>query len=168
MYCFPRFTIRPEHAPKCFIPRSQVLTNGRVPPTPKDASPLPEVTGSTDHTLIQGIITKLETNSVTVLKANADGTYDDVKDDGSDAPADRFETIAFDYAVYALGAGLPPPSDVWGEQGKRAPGRGTKAGGMQWLADYGEEIKKAKSVLVVGGGALGIRGYLRLPRISPR
>lgn len=161
VYVFPRYAVVPKHTPKAFIPRTHVLKSGRVPPTPPGTSPLPEAPATPgQHELVQGIITKLERNSVTVLRANDKGLYDDVKDDGSDAPEDRFLTIPFDYAVYALGAGLPPPSDVWGEQGRQQkPGRGTKVGGMKWLAEYGEEIKKAKSVLVVGGGALGIREF---------
>lgn len=154
--------MKPQYAPRAFVPLTKVMENGRVAPVPDTAAPLPDVTdrdaSSPNHEVLQGIILKLEKNSVTVLTPNEQGNYDDVKDDGSDAPADRIVTVPFSYALYALGAGLPAPSDVWGEDGrKQKPGRGQKAASVKWLSDYGEEIKKAKSVLVVGGGALGIR-----------
>lgn len=173
MYPFPRFTILPEHAPKSFIPLSKVLTNGRVTETqgnlkPEEltGSPLPPATpfdaatssSKSPHRLVRGIITDLTPSSVTFVTPNAEGSYDDISDSGADTPAERRETIQFDYCVYALGGTLSEPSDAWGDhQRNGAKGRGTKKGGIEFLARQGEVIKSAGSVLVVGGGALGIR-----------
>lgn len=118
--------------------------------------------------MLQGLIIGMTPHSVTLLLPNSEGTYDDVKDDGSDAPPERLRTVNFDYAVYALGSGMPAPCDVWGEVGrKQSPGRGTKAGTVEWLTNYGNEIKKAKRVLIVGGGALGIQYATDIKETSP-
>jgi apoptosis-inducing factor 2 len=86
-------------------------------------------------------------------------------------------TIEFDYLVYALGARLPDPINVWTENSTAFAGAdeqnerssqgqerqvevlvpGSKANGIAWLKRHQEVVKDASSVLVVGGGALGIR-----------
>ena len=125
----------------------------------RTGAPLPPVnTNPGPHRLVHAIITDLTPHAVTFVKANAEGNFDDVKDDGSDAPADRVETVDFDYCVYALGGALSAPSDVWGDIGrKQYPGRGTKPGGIEWLTRLNGVIAEAKDIIVVGGGALGIR-----------
>jgi hypothetical protein len=90
--------------------------------------------------------------------------------------------LCFDYAVYALGSRLPAPLDLWdctsasssastpssdgnadALNGKpailRAPYGGTKAEGIAWLKRKQRVVEEAASVLVVGGGALGIREH---------
>lgn len=71
-------------------------------------------------------------------------------------------TLKFDYAIYALGSKPPAPLNLWASGGDDesvmvAPYGGTKAEGIEWMKRNQERIKKAGSVLVVGGGALGIR-----------
>lgn len=165
VYVFPRFVVKPELAPKAYIPYKAVFepvvrdaddkknvkesgtTATTVPPTPPKTPPPPS-----QHTMLQGLVTRLERNSVTFVRPNAAGSYGE--NDAEEPPADRTETIAFDYAVYALGASLPAPVDVWGTGGLS---RGTKAGGMDWMEKTGGVFGKAERILVVGGGALGIR-----------
>lgn len=90
--------------------------------------------------------------------------------------------LPFDYAIYALGSRLPAPIDIWATPRGSAPTeraeaavladadaadgadatptptkRGTKAEGVEWLRRCQERVRAARSVLVVGGGALGIR-----------
>jgi hypothetical protein len=90
--------------------------------------------------------------------------------------------LAFDYAVYAVGSRLPEPLDLWRDSASGdAPGHfdanaingnakgkpailhapyaygGTKAKGIAWLKRKQRVVEEAASVLVVGGGALGIR-----------
>ena len=71
------------------------------------------------------------------------------------------ETIEFDYLVYALGASLPSPVDVWGEESSGLQLKGVPMGckkrGVGYMHQRAETMRRAKSVLVVGGGALGIR-----------
>lgn len=89
--------------------------------------------------------------------------------------------IPFAYAIYALGSHLPAPINLWAkesaaelqlegrhvkeqmseeekvEEEKTEEYHGTKAEGVAWLKRCQKRIEKAESVLVVGGGALGIR-----------
>lgn len=168
VYCFPRFSILPQHGPKALIPRSEVFTKGRINDPAKEPDTIPErVADAASHEMLQGLVIGMTPNSVSVLLP-AEGSYDDVKDDGSDAPPERIRRIEFDYAVYALGSGMPAPCDVWGEIGrKQLPGRGTKTGTIEWLANYGDEIKKAKRVIIVGGGALGIQYATDIKETTP-
>lgn len=66
-------------------------------------------------------------------------------------------TVAFDYAVYALGSQLPPPLDLWGSTANGVKYTGEKIEGCAWFKEKQKFIKPVSSVLVVGGGALGIR-----------
>lgn len=78
--------------------------------------------------------------------------------------------IQFDYAVYALGSHLPAPIDLWGPPPRVACAHstdesvkdygGTKSESISWLKRHQTAVKSAESVLVVGGGALGIRELL--------
>ena len=78
-------------------------------------------------------------------------------------PGDR--TLRFEFLVYALGSHLPSPINLWGpvadEDVEKADvldvSRGTKEGGIAWLKKFQKRVERASSVLVVGGGALGIR-----------
>jgi hypothetical protein len=78
-------------------------------------------------------------------------------------PSPSPDTIDFDYLVYALGASLPSPVDVWGEESSSLHLEGVPMGckrrGVGYMHQRAETMKRAKSVLVVGGGALGIREW---------
>ena len=72
--------------------------------------------------------------------------------------------LKFDYAIYALGSNPSAPLNLWASRSDDesvmiAPYGGTKAEGIEWMKRNQERIKKAGSVLVVGGGALGIREF---------
>lgn len=169
VYPFPRFTVLPEHAAKSFLPLTNVLPGGRlvdfqpnVPEAERTGSPLPPALApntldlsTSPHRQIQALITGLTANSVTFTTAK-DGSFDDI--DLLDPPADRVETIEFEYCVYALGGALSEPSDAWGDHERHGHrGRGSKAGGIAFLGRMGKVVEKANSIIVVGGGALGIR-----------
>ncbi|PSR71374.1 hypothetical protein PHLCEN_2v12750 [Hermanssonia centrifuga] len=64
--------------------------------------------------------------------------------------------LDFDYLVYALGSHLPQPIDLWAKEGSAIYG-GTKSEGVDWMKRAQTRIEQAPSVLVVGGGALGIQ-----------
>lgn len=76
------------------------------------------------------------------------------------------ETIDFEFCIYALGSGMPDPCNVWSEHPNLPPGidndehlrgLGSKKCGITWMEQRARDRKDAKRILVVGGGALGIR-----------
>ena len=120
---------------------------------------------------IQGTVTHLTSHSVSFIRpaprrssaipsmgsSTTVGTYD------FEGPE---ETVHFDYCIYALGSGMPDPCNVWSEHPNLPPGidndehlrgKGSKKCGVTWMEERARDRKEAKRVLVVGGGALGIR-----------
>lgn len=91
------------------------------------------------HALIHGQVIEVGREQVTYLPL----------DDGDHDP----QTIRFDYLIYALGARMPQPINVWSHPRTQ----GTKLQGTEWLQTRQKAIKAARSVLIVGGGALGVR-----------
>lgn len=194
VYAFPRYSVVPKHAPKAFIPYINHLKL-TTPPAKIDATkslPTPPLTptSSTEdlnekkyydaRVWIQGSITKLTPHSVTFTRPSrsiAPGSSEHSNvETGSGRGHGVFdgpeETINFDYAIYALGAGLPDPSNVWNEHpGNNPPkevvhdhvehGLGSKRHGVKWMQHRGEMYEKAGKILIVGGGALGIRESIR-------
>lgn len=150
MYVFPRYAVVPKHAPKAFIPYDNlfkpapVVDDSSAPPT--SAIPTPPPTPAAEHAIIQGEVVCLEPNAVTV-RLPENGDYDG---------ATTTQRIEFKYCVYALGAALPAPCDVWGEPTALA-GRGSKKSAVEWMKTQEGVIKQAQRIVIVGAGALGIR-----------
>lgn len=75
------------------------------------------------------------------------------------------ETIQFDYALYALGAGLPDPVNVWKPAyGADSPedfelSPGSKRCGVRFMEKQAKQMERAQRILIVGAGALGIRKF---------
>ncbi|KAJ9108600.1 hypothetical protein QFC19_002317 [Naganishia cerealis] len=73
--------------------------------------------------------------------------------------------LQFDYMVYALGSHLPAPINIWSTvdhdasiQIERPLGcQGSKERGRAWLQAAQKRIEAAKSIAVIGGGALGVQ-----------
>lgn len=101
---------------------------------------------------VHGNVSSLSSHSVTFSRLSSSDP---------EVPAGQVETIDFDYLIYSLGASLPSPVDVWGEEAsaQRLEGvpMGCKKRGVGYMQRRSETMARAKSVLVVGGGALGIR-----------
>lgn len=101
---------------------------------------------------VHGNVSSLSSHSVTFTRLSSDDP---------DRPVGGVETIEFDYMIYSLGASLPSPVDVWGVEssGLSIDGvpMGCKRRGVTYMEQRAETMKRAKSILVVGGGALGIR-----------
>lgn len=101
---------------------------------------------------IHGNVSSLSSHSVTFTRLSSDD---------ADCPAGGVETINFDYMIYALGATLPSPVNVWGteasEMSLEGVPMGSKKRGVEYMQRRAETMKRARSILVVGGGALGIR-----------
>ena len=153
----------PGHEHKAFIPYQSML------PHPDDPTSVAE------SVLLHAHVTSLTPNSLTLSRAFPEyGITDPVR------------KLDFAYAVYALGSHLPAPINLWGPVGddpnvlvvpngapqgvsskRRSPTdvaestayEGTKAEGIDWLQRFRLRIDKAFSILVVGGGPLGVREY---------
>ena len=97
--------------------------------------------------MLHATVTGLDANSVTLSRA--------VPEAGLTEPR-----LPFDYLIYALGCHESEPIDLWSTQNLGSlPYDGTKPRGIEWLKAAQKRIKDAPSVLVVGGGALGIREH---------
>lgn len=133
-------------------------------------------TSSAESVLLHAQVTSLAPKSLTLSQAFPEyGIYEPGKQ------------LDFDYAVYALGSHLPAPINLWGPVGddpdvlavtkgimqdvagkrqfptgvaENSLYQGTKPEGIDWLQKFRERIDKASSILVVGGGPLGVREYL--------
>lgn len=142
LYVLPRYAILPVHAHKAFIPYTNVFDT----PPPKDDE---GVKSAQRHVFLQAQVTSLTERSATLSRPFPDADLD------GDSPV-----LHFDYALYALGSHLPAPIDLWGPvQDQTVFNCGTKQGGIEWLREYNKAIEAASSILIVGGGALGIRAY---------
>ncbi|KAL1689997.1 hypothetical protein GGG16DRAFT_92879, partial [Schizophyllum commune] len=147
VYAFPRFSVVPGHEFKAFIRYDGTM------PCDKPGGLLP----------LTASILSLSAHSVTLDRA---------------FPEHGFPTpeIPFEYAIYALGGSLPAPVNLWGPRldaqlqadPKAAGILGSKPNGMEWLQCAQGVIGKARSVLVVGGGALGIQLATDIADVHPK
>ncbi|KAH9914403.1 FAD/NAD-P-binding domain-containing protein [Epithele typhae] len=76
--------------------------------------------------------------------------------------------------IYALGSHLPSPINLWNPAAENVEkaevldvARGTKEGGVAFLMQFQLRVSRAASVLVVGGGALGIHVAADIAGIYP-
>ncbi|EPQ52911.1 FAD/NAD P-binding domain-containing protein [Gloeophyllum trabeum ATCC 11539] len=161
LYVFPRYAVLAGHEHKAFIPPSHVF------PSPP-------------HTFLHALVTALSPYSLTYQPlasplSHGARIYECAHPSHGlyTCPAAASpHTLHFDYLVYALGSRLPAPIDLWGDERERraddlhqaqcasfAPTsyKGTKAAGIAYLKRMQERVRAARSVLVVGGGALGIQ-----------
>ncbi|KAF8151450.1 hypothetical protein B0H34DRAFT_727629 [Crassisporium funariophilum] len=149
VYVMPRYAVLPGHEYKAFIPYTNVFLVD--PPKSK-------------HTYLHAHITALRPNHITLSQASPE----------FEIPS---QTIAFDYAVYALGSHLPPPLDLWGSSAKAHSAKeetkgnssyhGLKVEGCEWFKQKQKVIEAAPTILVVGGGALGIQFATDIKAVYP-
>ncbi|KAJ3793089.1 hypothetical protein GGU11DRAFT_853669 [Lentinula aff. detonsa] len=147
VYVFPRLAVLPGHEHKGFVPFDKLLT----PTRDRDLCL---------HALVQSVH-----SSYVVL----DRSFPD--------RGILTSELQYDYLIYALGSRLPAPLDLWGshpQSGKTLkdaevlkPYTGTKQDGVAWLKAHQEVIKNSESILVVGGGALGIQFATDIYAIHP-
>ncbi|RPD55220.1 iron uptake cluster protein [Lentinus tigrinus ALCF2SS1-6] len=168
LYVLPRFAVLPGHEHKAFIPYNNVFApppafDAPMPPLTAPLKPTPIVNDSR-QVFLHASITSLSPHSVTLDRAFPEFGV-----------ADSDRTLHFDYLVYALGSHLPSPINLWGpipgEDVEKADvldvSRGTKRGGVAWLKRFHKRVERASSVLVVGGGALGIQFATDIAEIYP-
>ncbi|KAJ6511015.1 hypothetical protein C8R45DRAFT_814405 [Mycena sanguinolenta] len=144
VYILPRLAVLPGHEHKAFIPYTNIF----------HGSP---------GTFIQTQVQSLSTNTITLSRALPEHGIPSTK-------------LHFDYAVYALGSHLPPPLNLWHATPDGKPSNldaessaygGTKRESIAWLKGKQRVIEDAGSVLVVGGGALGIQFATDIAAIYP-
>lgn len=175
IYAFPRVAILPGHEQKVFVPNTTLFTRGL-----DDA----EKAAASRHVLIHGTIQSVGKSSARyipfVTSPRGDITEGPVQELGFDyciyalgakypTPINvwtRQETIESHQPSH------PPhpqaheinatPRAVSSSNGvvETTDSTGTKPEGVKWMQASQERIKDAKSVLVVGGGALGVRECL--------
>ncbi|KAI0704668.1 iron uptake cluster protein [Earliella scabrosa] len=168
LYVLPRYAVLPGHEHKAFIPYSNVFQPPPPPPGSELPSPDPASTFAApegpEKVFLHATVTSLAPHSLTLDKAFPEHGVSE---------ADR--TLHFDFLVYALGSHLPAPINLWGpvadEDVEKADvldvARGTKQGGIAWLKKFQKRIERASSVLVVGGGALGIQFATDIAELHP-
>ncbi|KAL1743370.1 hypothetical protein HDZ31DRAFT_41086 [Schizophyllum fasciatum] len=148
VYAFPRFAVTGGHEHKAFI-----RYDGTVPPD------------------FSGHLLSLtaEAKALSPHSATLDRAF---PEHGIPTPE-----LQFDYAIHALGATLPAPVNLWGPHlGAKldtdsdvvsALQAGSKARGIAWLKAAQKVIGEARSVLIVGGGALGIQFATDIADVYP-
>lgn len=116
-------------------------------------SSLSDIHSCSSHVRVQATVTSIDNHRI-ILSPNLQECQQ--------------SSLDFDYAIYALGSHLPSPIDLWNYQKEggmksslEPPGiqqyGGTKSEGISSLRERQKRVEAATSVLVVGGGALGIR-----------
>ena len=155
LYVLPRYSVLPGHEHKAFIPYNNIFLPPQ-PVTPAQADLITPVATKENHAgvYLHASVTALSRHAVTLDRAFPEHGV-----------AEHDRTLRFDYLIYALGSHLPAPINLWGpvadEDVDKATVldvvRGTKEGGIAWLKRFQKRVARASSVLVVGGGALGIR-----------
>ncbi|OCH85873.1 iron uptake cluster protein [Obba rivulosa] len=152
LYVLPRYAILPAHAHKAFIPYTRLFASAlQAASQAESESGTASASEVSPHVVLHAEVTSLSTHSLTLSRAFPEHGI-----------AGSPPTLAFDYVVYALGSHLPGPINLWGPIGdehevKEPIQCGTKAGGIGWLTRFHDQVERASSVLVVGGGALGIQ-----------
>ncbi|EIN06508.1 FAD/NAD(P)-binding domain-containing protein [Punctularia strigosozonata HHB-11173 SS5] len=178
LYIFSRISVLPGHEHKAFIPYTNVFA--LHPPHPEGGTTFPP---SLPHSFIHAKVNNID------LHAN-EVRLQHLSDDG-ERKKDEEETIAYDYLVYAMGSHLPAPIDMWGERiykdsaapSKELPSRnvdleepvalaeeeyrGLKPQAVARMRADQKRIAAAQSVLVVGGGALGIQYATDISAVHP-
>ncbi|KAG8686945.1 hypothetical protein FRC08_012248 [Ceratobasidium sp. 394] len=149
LYAFPRMAVIEGHEHKAFIPYTNIFKILNFEQRRLD-DPI-----SSGHELVHAHVTRIEKNRVfyTPISSNA-------------ASSVEF-SVGYDYLIYALGSHLPSPINVWadpvpvhGQPESDLPKinrHGDKPEGTSWLRAAQARVKEAHSVLVVGGGALGVQ-----------
>ncbi|KAF8333033.1 uncharacterized protein EI90DRAFT_2971147 [Cantharellus anzutake] len=154
LYVFPRIAVIPGHEHKAFIPYTNIFKTSPTLTTPQ--TPLAD---PSSHVLIHGHVTAVHPHSVRYISLDQGASLEE-------------RQVRFNYLIYALGSHLPAPINIWSEEPLKnieEDGQpyvlnaasilqhGTKPEGLLWLRSAQERVKNSESVLVIGGGALGVQ-----------
>ncbi|KAG1729446.1 hypothetical protein EDB19DRAFT_1938550, partial [Suillus lakei] len=155
IYNFSRYAVLSGHEHKAFIPYINI-----------PSSSLSDIPSCSSNVRVQATITSIDKHRI-ILSPN-------LPDHES-----QQSSLDFDYAIYALGSHLPSPIDLWSHQEEGGvkpsleppnitPYRGTKSEGISSLRERQKRVEAAMSVLVVGGGALGIQFASDIAAVYPQ
>jgi len=188
VYNFPRYAVLPGHEHKACMstPLSFPLMLDHSAVIPYDnlfGNPSDPTGSAYPHKRIHGMITSLHPHHITYTPYADAGLATSTLSESPFVETTK-KILRFDYAIYALGSHLPSPIDLWGshdtdpfsaqeplcpdtEFGSQCishipPYQGTKQESISRLRSRQQKIKAAQQVLVVGGGALGIRKLVSL------
>lgn len=181
LYVLPRFAVLPGHEYKAFVPLDKLFSSASALSSPVTSSSSSSPSTPTEetasgipnpHLLVHAEVTSMTPHSVTLSRP-----YPPFLSSSPDG-----KTVHFDYLIYALGSHLPAPINLWAgvpddivevsKQNERGVDEdvmavtGTREAGIAWLHRFQRRVERARSVLVVGGGALGIRKSS--PSVLPR
>ncbi|GAC94348.1 hypothetical protein PHSY_001919 [Pseudozyma hubeiensis SY62] len=131
LYAFPRMSVVRGHEQKVFIPYTNMFK--------------PAGAHHVQHVLLHANILQLDQDRRRV-------SYELIDDKGAGV-----QWLQWDYLVYALGSHLPDPINVWSSSEHVSRHDGSKKMGIRWLKDAQDRIQQAKSIVIVGGGALGVQ-----------
>ncbi|KAG1728388.1 uncharacterized protein EDB91DRAFT_1060595 [Suillus paluster] len=157
VYNFSRYAVLAGHEHKAFIPYNNL-----------PSSSLPDIPSSSSHVRVQATITSIDKHCITLSPNLPDHEQ-------------QQSSLDFNYAIYALGSHLPSPIDLWSHKREcgvkpslEPPGLGistyggTKSEGISSLRERQKRVEAATSVLVVGGGALGIQFASDIAAVYPQ
>ncbi|KAN0063626.1 cytochrome b [Thecaphora frezii] len=132
LYAFPRMSVVRHHEHKAFIPYIHIFKSA--------------LTQTHQHRLIQANVVAIDADNKRVAYRRIE-----------QGEEKQVEWLGWEYLVYALGSHLPDPINVWSKSRAGSEHDGSKKMGIQWLRDAQRRIEQANSVVVVGGGALGVQ-----------
>ncbi|KAJ9107735.1 hypothetical protein QFC21_001196 [Naganishia friedmannii] len=179
LYAFPRMAVIKNLEHKAFIPYTTIFNPESQ--TPKQAE------DSKRHLMIHGCVKEIGKNSLKYVPLSNQGKpivpitppadlasqMDEQCGMGATCckelswrESEKAErTLQFDYMVYAFGSHLPAPINIWStvshnvdvQIDRPQACQGSKERGRAWLKAAQSRIEKAKSIAVIGGGALGVQ-----------
>jgi NADH dehydrogenase FAD-containing subunit len=152
VYNFSRYAVLAGHEHKAFIPYINF-----------PSSSLSDIHSCSTHVRVQATINSIDDRRITLSPTLGESQQ---------------SSLEFDYAIYALGSHLPSPIDLWNyEKGRMKSSLepsevpiygGTKSEGISSLQERQKRVEAATSVLVVGGGALGIQFATDIAAVYPQ
>lgn len=163
LYAFPRVSVVPGHEEKVFLPYTRLFN----PPASSGS-----VTSSNNE-LIHGVLKSLRhRESTEEIEGRGVASYIPIDQsfDPNSHDQSQIRTITFDYVIFALGSILPAPINTWSVpsskldkeaskilQNGKSGFWGGKERGVKWLRETQDRISAAESILIIGGGALGVQ-----------
>ncbi|PCH34901.1 iron uptake cluster protein [Wolfiporia cocos MD-104 SS10] len=176
LYVLPRYAVVSGHEYKAFIPYGPLLRGATA--SKPDASVV----------FLHANVTSLSPRSITLSRAFPEHGVDDTTHTlrfdyavyalGSHLPApiDLWGPVGDEQDVAALTVGADHESTADKANASHSSSnpleraaitRGTKPEGIEWLKRFRRRVEKASSVLVVGGGALGVQYATDIAEVYP-
>lgn len=154
LYAFPRVSVLPGHEHKVFVPYTNIFRGAstKLPCENCDC-----YKNDQPHLFVHANVTKIEPNRVHFEYLPDAPTSSICPPDSHHKRRTGVDSVDFDYLIYALGSKLPRPINIWDETTTAQKWSGTKLEGIDWHRNEQARIRDAQSVLVVGGGALGVQ-----------